>query len=363
MGDEDKSFEASQQKLKKARDQGQVIKSKDLSGAIFLLVMFGLLMAMYQPIWQVLCETFILFFEQIPNRDLGELDWHLITILAVRGLVLTCTPFLVVALITAIVGELIQVGIMFTVEPLIPKPDKINPINGFKNIFSKRSIVELIKNLVKIGLLGYLAYMVFQQHLGELVSVGDSDSVLTIMIVLGKVINHFVMVAGLAFLVIAGADYLYQRNKFLGDQKMSLKEVKDEYKQTEGDPMVKHMMRQRRMQMMQQRMLEAVATADVVITNPIHVAVALKYESEKREAPHVVAKGAELFAQKIKELATKNEVPIVENPVVARSLYQAVELDQEISPDLFQAVSEILLFAWKLKGQEPPVRPSTTNPA
>ena len=143
---------------------------------------------------------------------------------------------------------------------------------------------------------------------------------------------------------------------------MSFKEMKDEFKNTEGDPMIKHALRQRRMEMLQKSMLEAVPTADVVTTNPIHIAVALKYNSDVMEAPRVVAKGTELFAERIKTIASEHGVPVVENPVVARALFRLVEIDQEIPPDLYQAVAEILMFAWRMKGITPPLaKPKTSE--
>jgi flagellar biosynthetic protein FlhB len=354
MGDEDKSFEASQSKLKKAREMGQTIKSRDLTAALFIVVLFFLLISMAPFIWQTLCETFIAIFEKIPDKTLADIGWQPLIAIVLRAIVLTLVPFLIVAFLVALTGELIQVGLMFTTQPLIPKFDRLNPVNGFKNIFSKRTIIELVKNIIKVSILLYLGYWVVTQHIEQIVATTKADNVFSLMMVLGDVLKHYIFVAGMAFFIIGGFDYLYQRQKFLGDQKMSFKEVKDEYKQQEGDPMVKHMLRQRRMQMMQRQMLEAVPTADVVATNPIHVAVALKYNPDS-EAPQVVAKGAELFAQRIKDIAQEHGIPIVENPTVARTLYQVVDIDQPIPPDLYQAVAEILLFAWKQTGKAPPL--------
>jgi flagellar biosynthetic protein FlhB len=164
---------------------------------------------------------------------------------------------------------------------------------------------------------------------------------------------------GIVFLIIGMGDYLFQRWKFLQDQKMSFKELKDEYKNSEGDPHVKAALRQRRMQMLQRGMLEAVPNADVIITNPIHIAIAIRYMDEVMEAPHVVAKGTELFAEKIKDIAKEHGVPIVENAAVARALFQAVDIDQEIPPEMYQAVAEILMFAWRIKGQPIPGKRQT----
>jgi flagellar biosynthesis protein FlhB len=193
-----------------------------------------------------------------------------------------------------------------------------------------------------------------------MINSGDGDNPLIILKLVGDILQDFIYTAILFFIIIGFVDYFYQRFKFLGDQKMSLKEVKDEYKQTEGDPMVKAMLRQKRMMMMMQRQLEAVPTADVIATNPIHVAVALRYKPQEMEAPIVVAKGAEHFAERIKELAREHNIPIIENPVLARTLYRVVDINQDIPPDLYQAVAEILMFAWQIRGENP-MQPATAT--
>jgi flagellar biosynthetic protein FlhB len=223
-------------------------------------------------------------------------------------------------------------------------------------------VVELVKNIVKMLVLGWMAWIVFQKYIGHFLAVGATENIFAIMGVLGEVVMQFIFYAGGAFLVIGMADFLFQRWKYMQDQKMSFKEMKDEFKNSEGDPMVKHAIRQRRMQMLQQSMLEAIPTADVVTTNPIHFAVALKYNADVMEAPRVVAKGTELFAERIKDIARKNGVPVVENPVLARALFRLVEIDQEIPPDLYQAVAEILMFAWRTKGQSPPLPGAPNRP-
>jgi flagellar biosynthetic protein FlhB len=353
MGDEDKSFEASQQKLTRLREEGQVIKSKDFSSALILLAMFAVLFAFMPMVWGILSETFVAYFQQIPYKHLTTIGWPFLMLHGLRALVITVLPFFVVAVVVAVMADLIQVGPLISLKVITPKFDKLNPVNGFKNIFSKRTVVELVKNLIKIGLLFYLAWQAFQKHWGEMLGVIQAVHPLAMMMVTAAILKDFIFTAALAFIAIGGFDYLYQRNKFLGDQKMSLKEVKDEYKQSEGDPMVKHMLKQKRMQLLQQRNLEAVPTADVVTTNPLHLAVAIKYNPVEMEAPKVVAKGAELFAQRIKDIATANNIPIVENALLAQTLYKVVDIENEIPADLYQAVAEVLMFAWNLKGQVP----------
>lgn len=353
MGDEDKSFEASQQKLQRLREQGQVIKSRDLSSAVFLIVMFLLLLLLSPYVFRVSIEMFRVFFDLIPLKHLDEMGPSFVFLNSLKSLVAPVAPFLLLAFFVAFFADFVQVGPLFALKSITPKLDKLNPINGLKGIFSKRTVIELAKNLIKIGILFYLGYSSFTKHLPEMINSMESDSPMIILFLVGKILQDFIFVAILFFIIIGFGDYLYQRTKFLNDQKMSLKEVKDEYKQSEGDPMVKHMLKQKRMQMMMQRQLEAVPTADVITTNPIHVAVALKYQPKEMEAPIVVAKGAEHFAERIKEIAREHQIPIVENPVLARTLYRVVDVNQDVPPDLYQAVAEILMFAWQMKGENP----------
>jgi len=353
MGDEDKNFEASQQKLQRLREQGQVIKSKDLSSAISLMVMFILLLATSPFIFNNLAQMYVAFFDLVQYGSIDKMGYMYIIVQAFKGLVLTSLPFLLIAMFVAIAADLFQVGPLFALKAITPKLDKLNPINGLKGIFSKRTVVELGKNLAKLSVLFGLGYYSFTKHLPEMINSGQSDNPLIILFMVGRILSDFIYLAIIFFIIIGLADYLYQRTKFLNDQKMSMKEVKDEYKQSEGDPMVKAMLKQKRMQMMMQQQLEAVPTADVITTNPIHVAVALKYSPSTMESPIVVAKGAEHFAQRIKEIAKEHNIPIVENPVLARTLYRVVDINQDIPPDLYQAVAEILMFAWQMKGENP----------
>lgn len=362
MADENKQFEATPQKLKKAKEEGQVFKSKDLSTAVFMIAMFMMVFAMAPFIWKEVATLFIQIFEQIPNKSIEAIGWQYLTLLTLKSLVFLIGPFLLVAALLGIAGDFFQVGSIFSTKAIEPKFDKLNPVKGFQNIFSQRTLVELVKNIIKVVVLGWMAWIVFQKYVGHFLAVGASENIFAILGILGQVMMQFIFYAGGAFLALGMADFLFQRWKYMQDQKMSFKEMKDEFKNTEGDPMIKHAIRQRRMQMLQQSMLEAVPTADVVTTNPIHIAVALKYNADVMEAPRVVAKGTELFAERIKEIAKQHGVPVVENPVVARALFRLVEIDQEIPPDLYQAVAEILMFAWRLKGTAPPLSGTDTQP-
>lgn len=349
MGDEDKQFEASQQKLQKARKEGQVVKSKDFSTALALLVMFIFILKMSPFIWQQISILFVYLYDKIPDKHLEDIGYTHLLVSIVLPSALIIGPILIVAAFIAITGDLIQVGPLVTTKPLEPNLDKLNPTKYFKNLMSPKTAFELVKNIVKVFLLGLIAYMVYKSHLEAIIGLINIENSFSIMNEFGSLIIDFVMKAGLAFLIIAAADYGMVRWKFLQDQKMSFKEVKDEYKNSEGDPHVKAALRQRRQQMLQQKMMDAVPDADFVVTNPTHVACALKYDPEKTEAPVLLAKGTELFAKKIIEKAREHAIPVIENPPVARAVFRLVEINASVPPELYKAVAEILIFVYNLR--------------
>ena len=214
---------------------------------------------------------------------------------------------------------------------------------------SIKTLFELFKNIVKVIILGYIGWMVYKEHIESILMLASIDNNFAVMIEFGKIITEFIFKACIAFLIIAAADYGVTKWKFLKDQKMSFKEIKDEYKNSEGDPNVKAALRQRRMQMLQQGAMDAVPTADFVVTNPTHVACALKYVAEEMDSPMLIAKGTELIAKKIIDIAKEHNVPVIENPPVARALFKMVDINQSIPPELYKAVAEILMFVYKMK--------------
>lgn len=349
MGDEDKQFEASQEKLNKARKEGQVVKSKDFSTALSLMIVFFVIVKLAPFIWGQITKLFVNLYEQLPNARIEDIGLPYILSVSILPTVLIIGPILFFAAFVAIIGDFIQVGPLVTVTPLMPKLDKLNPTKYFKNLFSVKTLFELVKNIVKVLVLGLIGWMVYKGHIKDIMQLIAIDNSFAIMNEFGSLVIEFVMKAGLAFLIIAAADYGMTRWKFMNDQKMSFKEVKDEYKNQEGDPNVKAALRQRRQQMLQKSMMDAVPDSDFVVTNPTHVACALKYEQDSMESPKLVAKGSELIAKKIIEIAREHEVPVIENPPVARALFRLVEPNAYIPPDLYKAVAEILLFVYSLR--------------
>ena len=352
MGDEDKQFEASQQKLRKARKEGQVVKSKDFSTAISLIVMFMIIYALGPFIWSQIAGLFSNLYEQIPNANFDEIGIRYLLTVTIVPTVLIIIPIICLSALISIIGDLIQVGPLFTMTPLMPKPDKLNPTKYFKNLMNPKTLFELVKNIAKVLILGLIGWFVYMDHFPGILGLAVVENEFATLHAFGSLIVDFVLKAGIAFLIIAAMDYGVTKWKFMQDQKMSFKEVKDEYKNTEGDPHVKAALRQKRQQLLRQAMKDSVPDADFVVTNPVHVACALKYDAQTMDSPVLLAKGAELFAKEIKEIAKEHDIPIIENPPVARAIYRLVEVNRQIPPDLYKAVAEILIFVYKSKKEK-----------
>ncbi len=349
MADEDKQFDATPRKLEQARKEGQVVKSKDFSTAISLLILFSVIVALAPFIWNQIVQLYTLLYEQIPNGHISNIGMTYILTVTLKCSVLIIGPILFLAWFVAIMADFIQVGPLVATAPLVPKLDKLNPTKYFKNIMSIKTLFELLKNILKVMILGYIGWSVYMSHIESILMLAAIDNNFAVMIEFGKLITEFIFKACIAFLVISAADYGVTKWKFLKDQKMSFKEIKDEYKNTEGDPNVKAALRQRRMQMLQQGMMDAVPEADFVVTNPTHIACALKYNAEEMSSPMLIAKGTELIAKKIIDIAKEHNVPVIENAPVARALFKMVELNHMIPPELYKAIAEILIFVYNMK--------------
>lgn len=349
MGDEDKQFDATPRKLEQARKEGQVVKSKDFSTAISLLVMFSAIYGIAPFIWNQIVQLYTLLYEQIPNAHITDIGYMYVLSVTIKCTFLIIAPILFLAWLIAILADFIQVGPLVATAPLVPKLDKLNPTKYFKNLMSIKTLFELFKNILKVIILGYIGWSVYTAHIENILMLASIDNNFAVMIEFGKLITDFIFKACIAFLIISAADYGVTKWKFLKDQKMSFKEIKDEYKNTEGDPNVKAALRQRRMQMLQQGMMDSVPDADFVVTNPTHIACALKYDAEEMSSPMLIAKGTELIAKKIIDIAKEHGIPVIENAPVARAVFRMVELNQTIPPELYKAIAEILMFVYKMK--------------
>ena len=276
--------------------------------------------------------------------------------LAVAGLIASVTlksllimlPFMAFGFVVTLLVSIVQVGWKVSTKPMKPELSKLNPLNGFKRIFSKDSLFELVKSILKIVIIIYIAYTSIKDNANDLFALYDLGLNQAVALVGTLIINTGIKIS-IVYLVIGLADFIYQKHKFNEDMKMTKQEVKDEYKNTEGDPQIKGRQRRKMQEVSQKRMMQDVPKADVVITNPTHFAVALKYEAEVSSAPVVLAKGEDYLAQKIKEVARENKIEIVENKPLARMLYHNVDVGAEIPPELYQAVAEVLAAVYKAK--------------
>jgi flagellar biosynthetic protein FlhB len=259
-------------------------------------------------------------------------------------------PFLALALVAGIAINIVQVGFLFTTKPLMPELNKINPISGFKRMFSVKSLVELAKSVLKIVILGIIAYMGYMRLIADFPFYVERELGESLLLIFRNALNIGIQMC-VAMVFISLADFIFQHFKHEKDLKMTKQEVKDEWKNAEGDPKIKGKIRQKQRQMSAMRMMASVPEADVVITNPTHYAVALKYEEGGKTAPLVVAKGIDHIARKIKEVAMEHDVQIVEDKPLAQSLYNLCEVDDEIPAELYQAVADILVFVYRQKGK------------
>ena len=287
-------------------------------------------------------------FMSVNQKDLSMQAVSTVLNNAILELFLIIWPFLVFGFVITFIVTVYQVGWKVTGKPLEPKLSKFNPINGFKRIFSKDSLFELVKSIIKVGVIAYVAYSNIVDEADNLFILYEIELNQAIALV-GNIIIEFGIEISIIFIIIGLADYMYQKWRFGEDMKMTKQEVKDEYKNTEGDPQIKGRIRQKMREASQRRMMQDVPKADVVITNPTHFAVAIKYDAEVSKAPIVIAKGEDYLAQKIKEVARENNVEIVENKPLARMLYHNVEIGAEIPPELYQAVAEVLAMVYHMK--------------
>ncbi len=352
----EKTEEPTAKKLSDARNDGKVAKSRELDNAVGLLILFVLLQVTMSYLGDGLIGLFGTFYNRIPEyvaENRGGVTGRAaaqLTQLAMTELLMMVLPFFGVGFLAMVAVNVLQVKWKVTAKPLKPDFKKFNPMNGIKRIFSKDSLVELAKSIAKIALIAWVAYAVIMDNARNLLFLYDMSLMQAIMLT-GSVVIDTGMKISVAYFVIAIVDFIYQKWKYKDDLKMTKQEVKDEYKNTEGDPQIKGKQRQRMREASQRRMMQDVPKADVVITNPTHYAVALKYDAEEAEAPIVLAKGTDYLALQIKEKAKEADVEIVENKPLARMLYANVEIGEEIPPELYQTVAEILAAVYRMKNR------------
>jgi len=344
----EKTEEATPKKKSDSKKKGQVAKSKELSSTITLLTSTLLLILLGGYMLNNLKGVIILFLNNYLNLTVTEGTFKTVLLVAIIKLGLLILPIVVPIMIMGIIASLMQSGFIFTGEPLKADLKKLNPISGFKKIFSTRSLVDLLKNLAIITTISYVAYDYIKSNYLDIMVYG-SLKIEAILVVFGKLVIDIFFKIAIIMLIISVIDFAYQKYKHNKELKMSVQEIKEEYKQQEGDPQIKSKIRQKQREMAASRMMSEVPDATVVITNPTHLAIAIKYEQGGEGAPIVVAMGADNVAIKIKEVASENDVPIIENKPLARLIYKELDLGSEIPADMYGAVAEILALVYKLK--------------
>ncbi|MBO5237442.1 MAG: flagellar biosynthesis protein FlhB [Lachnospiraceae bacterium] len=347
----EKTEEATPKKIEESRKEGSVAKSKELANGITLLALFITLRFAMNFVGPRLVQLFQKYWGHASGLLLEEFNVRAVVEILFevsKDVVIIAAPFLVAGFIMAFLANKLQFKWMVTWKPMQPKLNKISPISGFKRLFSSRALFDLLKAVAEVILIGYVAYTVLKKHAGEVYVLFDI-SIQQSLALLMDIVWELGIKVSLIMLVIGFADFLFQKYKHKQDLKMTKQEVKDEFKNTEGDPQIKGQQKQRMRQASQRRMMASVPEADVVITNPTHFAVALKYDSNEHTAPVVTAKGTDFLANKIKDVAREHGVEIVENKPLARMLYYNVDIDREIPPELYKAVADILAYVYSLK--------------
>ena len=347
---QEKTEPATPKRREEIRHKGQVAKSVEISSAAVLLA--GTLM-IFMTGGQLMSQLGDVMRDFLSFSFGTEVDQQsvmsLVNTVLVRLLVIVA-PVILTIMLVGLVSNIAQVGLVFSIEPLTPKPDKMNPLSGLKKVgFSQQSLIELSKSILKVSLVTVVGYLALKSLVARSVQLVDSSpaEVFTFM---GKSAFSVAMKISSAFAVLAGTDYYFQRKKFQHDTKMSKQEIREETKQSEGDPAVKGRIKREMVKRSRLRMMQAVPKADVVVTNPTHYAIAIQYDPKQMAAPKVVAKGKDLLAQRIKEIAAEHRVPIYEDKPLAQLLYKSVDIDEQIPPELFKAVAQILAYIYKMSG-------------
>ena len=348
-----KTEEPTPRKLEQARRKGQVVSSQEVKH-LFILMGVLLLVMVFAPFAMARMTAgmgaFLTILHTVPVEGAPLRDF--LTEAAAEILLVLALP-LVLLVALAIAATLVQHGLVLSGEQLKPKLEKLSLIKGLQRQFSARALVEFVKGLAKIAIVGTVAALIILPEIAgfeQLAGLATGPMMERVWVLATRMLIAVVAVMA----VIAGLDYMFQRYEFYKQQRMTKQEIKDEYKQTEGDPMVKARLRQIRLERSRRRMMASVPEADVVITNPTHFAVAMKYDPASMAAPRLVAKGVDVLARRIREVAEASGVMVVENPPLARALYAAVELDGEIPPEHYKAVAEVISYVFKLQRRPMP---------
>ena len=336
----EKTEQPTAKKLREAREKGEVAKSKDFTQTVLVVALFAYMLASGSRLVDKLGQLVLLPFAYL-HHDFDAAINNLLDEFFSEAVALTL-PFLLIVLILGIFVEALQTGLLISFKSLMPSAKKLNVAANAKNMFSKKNLVEFLKSLLKIGIITWVLYDLILRQLPTLMLLPYKD-IPVLGAVFGEILKTLIIYTGLAYVVLSLADLLWQRHQYTKGLMMSKDEVKQEYKEMEGDPHIKHQRKHLHQEMMQHGAVESSRKATVVVTNPTHFAVALKYDRDMA-APICVAKGVDAVALKIRAIATEHDVPVVENPPLARALYASVDVDETIPAEHFKAVAQVIGF-------------------
>ena len=350
---QEKTEKPTPRRREQARKKGQVARSREIPSVLILMTSIGVFFLAGTWMFWSLSSLMGGIFENLSSWRIESIEQTGSLLAALGGRILgILTPILLAVFIAGIVSNVAQVGFMFKFSLLAPKISKLNPLNGLKRFVSLKALVEVVKSISKMLIIGAVAYLAVVTDIESIPALVQLP-VSRIMIYIGHMSAKICFFAALVMIFLAVVDYVYQRWEHEKNLRMTKQEIKDETKQTEGDPKVKARIRSIQLEMSRRRMMDAIPEADVVITNPTHLAVALKFDGQTMAAPCVLAKGAGHLAARIKNLARENGVPVIENKPLAQALYKAVEIGEAIPMELYKAVAEILAYVYRIKGRQP----------
>lgn len=344
----EKTEKATPKKRQDARKKGQVAKSQDVNTAILLFFVFIILLVIGNTMKTTMMDMYEKAFTDYIFMEVTEEQVFEVMLDFGVEILIAIAPILLIAIVAGLASNFMQIGFLFTAEPLKMQLNRIDPIQGAKRIFSVRALVELVKSLLKIIVVGAITFTVIWINIDQIMML-VYKSVDSSLAFFGSITIQMGLAAAIALLIISVIDYAYQKFDFEKQNRMSKNDIKDEYKNIEGDPLIKSKIKEKQRQMAMQRMMSQVPEADVIITNPTHYAIALKYDENKADAPYVVAKGVDFVALKIKDIAKHHNIQMVENRPLARALYGKCEIGDVIDEEFFQAVAEILAYVYRIQ--------------
>lgn len=346
----EKTERGTPKKRSDAREKGQVAKSPEIASSFILVATVSVMMALGSYFHDKVFALFGDVFRRQLSMEVTDANVMGLFASYILQMLLILAPILIVTLIIALAANYVQIGWLFTAKPLQPKFSKLNPLSGLKNIFGLRAVVEFLKSSLKLIIVGIIVYMIIWGEREKLMALAYVPVGQTLSYVAGLVVRLGLLV-GVALTLIAFGDYFYQKYEYEKSLKMSKQDIKDEHKNSEGDPLIKSKIKEKQRRMALMRMMQEVPKADVIITNPTHFAVALQYDAARMEAPRIIAKGQDYIALRIRQIAKDNGVMTMENKPLARALFERTEIGDAVPADLFQAVAEVLAYVYRIKGR------------